>query len=111
MWIDGQIRDAVVLTASDVKPDSKWLILGVSASLGEQELHWRDFMQSLVVRCLYGAELIISDAHVGLQTAYKAFFNGILWQRCQFPLQQNASQYVPRLGMKREVAADIRTIY
>jgi len=56
-------------------------------------------------------QLIISDAHTGLQVARKAIFSGIPWQRCQFHLQQNASQYVHRLSMKREVAADIRAIF
>lgn len=109
--LDGQIRDAAVLMASGVNPEGKRLILGVSVSLGEQELHWRDFLQSLVERGLKGVELIISDAHVGLQAARKAVFSGIPWQRCQFHLQQNASQYVPRQSMKREVAADIRAIF
>jgi transposase-like protein len=109
--IDGQIRDAAVLIASGVKADGKRAILGVSVSLGEQELHWRDFLQGLVERGLTGVELIISDAHVGLQAARKAVFSGIPWQRCQFHLQQNASQYVPRQSMKREVAADIRAIF
>ena len=109
--LDGQIRDAAVLIASGVNLEGKRLILGVSVSLGEQELHWRDFLQGLVVRGLKGVELIISDAHVGLQAARKAVFSGVPWQRCQFHLQQNASQYVPRQGMKREVAADIRAIF
>jgi transposase-like protein len=109
--VDGQIRDAAVLMASGVKPDGKRLILGVSVSLGEQELHWRGFLQSLVDRGLNGVELIISDAHVGLQAARKAVFSGVPWQRCQFHLQQNASQYVPRQGMKQEVAEDIRAIF
>jgi len=109
--VDGQIRDAAVLIASGVKADGKRLILGVSVSMGEQELHWRDFLQGLVERGLNGVELIISDAHVGLLAARKAVFSGIPWQRCQFHLQQNASQYVPRLSMKREVAADIRAIF
>jgi putative transposase len=109
--VDGQIRDAAVLIGSGVNLEGKRLILGVSVSLGEQELHWRDFLQSLVERGLNGVELIISDAHVGLQAARKAVFSGAPWQRCQFHLQQNASQYVPRLSMKREVAADIRAIF
>lgn len=109
--VDGQIRDAAVLIASGVKPEGKRLILGVSVSLGEQELHWREFLQSLVERGLKDVKLIISDAHVGLQAARKAVFSGIHWQRCQFHLQQNASQYVPRQSMKREVAADIRAIF
>ena len=109
--VDGQIRDAAVLIASGVNLEGRRLILGVSVSLGEQELHWRDFLQSLVERGLNGVELIISDAHVGLQAARKAVFSGVPWQRCQFHLQQNASQYVPRQSMKREVAADIRAIF
>jgi transposase-like protein len=109
--LDGQIRDAAVLIASGVNLDGKRLILGVSVSLSEQELHWRDFLQGLVERGLNGVELVISDAHVGLQAARKAVFSGVPWQRCQFHLQQNASQYVPRQGMKREVAADIRAIF
>jgi transposase-like protein len=56
-------------------------------------------------------ELIISDTHVELQAARKAVFNGVPWQRCQFLLQQNASQYVPRQCMKREVAVDVRAIF
>jgi len=109
--LDGQIRDATVLIASGVSLEGKRLILGVSVSLSEQELHWRDFLQSLVGRGLNGVKLIISDAHVGLQAARKAVFSGVPWQRCQFHLQQNASQYVPRQSMKREVAADIRAIF
>jgi transposase-like protein len=108
---EGQIRDAAVLIACGVSLQGKRHILGVSIRLSEQEVHWRDFLQSLVDRGLNGVKLIISDAHVGLQAARKAVFSGILWQRCQFHLQQNASQYVPRQSMKREVAADIRVIF
>jgi putative transposase len=109
--VDGHIRDAAVLLASGVKPDGQRLILGVSVSLGEQELHWREFLRALVGRGLHGVELIISDAHEGLQAARRAVFSGIPWQRCQFHLQRNASQYVPRRSMKHEVAADIHAIF
>jgi transposase-like protein len=46
-----------------------------------------------------------------LNAARKTVFGSIPWQRCQFHLQQNASQYVPRQAMKKEVAADIRAIF
>jgi putative transposase len=55
--------------------------------------------------------LLISDAHVGLQAARKAVSRGIPWQRCQFHLQQNTGEYMPKQSMKREVALDIRTIF
>lgn len=54
---DGQIRDAAVLIAVGVGPDGQRKVLGVSVSLGEQEVHWRAFMESLVKRGLRGVKL------------------------------------------------------
>ncbi len=108
---DGQIRDAAVLVALGVDGQGKRTILGVSVSLGEHEVHWRNFLQGLVGRGLSGIRLITSDDHPGLKAARMAVFGGIPWQRCQFHLQQNAQAYVPRKEMSLEVAADIRTIF
>lgn len=109
--MDGQLRDAAVLIVSGVGRDGKRRILGVSVSLSEAEQHWRQFMESLVERGLHGVQLIISDDHYGLRKARQAVFTGIPWQRCQFHLQQNASQYIPRKKMQAEVAADIRAVF
>jgi len=109
--MDGQIHDAAILMAAGVRPDGKRQILGVSVSLSEAELHWRDFLESLVKRGLRDTQLIISDDHSGMRKARQSVFTGIPWQRCHFHLQQNASQYVPRKKMRREVAADIRAVF
>jgi len=108
---DGQVRDAAVLKAVGLNEEGKRMILGVSVSLSEHEVHWRTFLQSLVKRGLAGVRLVISDDHQGLGKARRAVFGGVPWQRCQFHLQQNAQGYVPRKGMKSEVAADIRAIF
>jgi len=108
---NGQVRDAAILMAVGISPDGKRQILGVSVSLGEHEVHWRTFLQSLVARGLRGVGLITSDAHAGLQAARQAVFGGIPWQRCQFHLQQNAQAYVTRKEMQTEVAQDLRTIF
>ena len=108
---DGQVRDAAVLKAVGLNDSGKRQVLGVSVSLGEQEVHWRTFLQSLVARGLSGVELVISDAHPGLKQARCAVFGGVPWQRCQFHLQQNAQAYVPRHRLRAEVAADIRAIF
>ena len=108
---DGQVRNAAVLLAMGVNLEGKREVLGASVSLGEHEVHWRTFLQSLVARGLAGVQLVISDDHGGLQKARLAVFGGVPWQRCQCHLQRNAQAYVPRRIMKREVAADIRAIF
>jgi len=107
----GSVQDAAILIASGVKKDGKRSVLGISVVLSEGQTHWRAFMETLVNRGLHGVQLIISDNHGGLKTARKAVFTGVPWQRCQFHLQQNAMQYVPHVGMRREVAEDIRVIF
>lgn len=109
--MNGQVRDAAILMAVGVGPDGKRRILGASVSLSEAQIHWRAFLESLIERGLSDVKLIISDDHSGLRKARQAIFTGIPWQRCQFHLQQNASQYVPRKKMLKEVAADIRAIF
>ena len=107
----GSVRDAAILIASGVKKDGKRSILGISVSLSEAETHWRAFLEGLVQRGLRGVQLIVSDNHAGIQSARKAVFSGVPWQRCQFHLQQNAGQYVPKVSMRTEVAEDVRSIF
>jgi transposase-like protein len=108
---DGQVRDAAVLIAVGVDLSGHRKVLGVSISMGEQEVHWRLFLESLVKRGLRGMKMITSDDHSGLKAARQAVFGGIPWQRCQFHLQQNAQSYVPRKDMQKEVAEDIRAVF
>ena len=108
---NGLVQKAAVLIAVGVDEVGKRTVLGVSVALSEHEVHWRQFLQSLVSRGLCGVRLVTSDAHEGLKAARVAVFGGVPWQRCQFHLQQNASAYVPRQDMKGQVAADIRAIF
>jgi len=108
---EGQVRDAAILMASGVNPAGKREILGVSVSLSEAEVHWRQFLEHLMQRGLQGVQLIVSDDHAGLKKARRAVFGGTPWQRCHFHLQQNAGSYVPRKAMHTEVADDIRMIF
>jgi len=71
---DGQVRDAAILMACGIDLNGRRHLLGASASLGEHEIHWRTFMESLVARGLRGVQLITSDDHTGLKAARKAVF-------------------------------------
>jgi len=107
----GSVVDCAVLLAIGINPDGKRSILGLSVSLSEAEVHWREFLTSLTQRGLHGVTLITSDDHAGLKAARKTVLPGVPWQRCQFHLQQNALHYVPKLAMRKQVAADIKSIF
>jgi len=107
----GSVVSCAVLIAVGITPDGHRSLLGVSVSLSEAEVHWREFLASLQDRGLHGVKLIISDNHAGLNAAREARLTGIPWQRCQFHLQQNAGHYVPRIDMRSRVASDLRAIF
>jgi transposase-like protein len=107
----GSVISCAVLMAFGVDESGHRTVLGVSVSLSEAEVHWRDFFSRLQERGLCGVRLIVSDDHAGLRAAREARFSGVPWQRCQFHLQQNAGHYVPRLEMRRQVASDLRSIF
>ncbi|HWT79075.1 MAG TPA: IS256 family transposase [Candidatus Methylomirabilis sp.] len=106
----GSVVSCAVLIAIGIGRDGKRSLLGVSVSLSEAEVHWREFLAALQDRGLHGVKLVVSDDHAGLKAAREARFAGVPWQRCQFHLLQNAMAYVPKQEMKKEVAADLRTI-
>jgi putative transposase len=107
----GSNRDCSVLIAVGVREDGKRTILGVSVSLSEAEVHWREFIESLQERGMHGVRAVTSDDHKGLKAALKARLAGVLWQRCQCHLQRNAQAYVPKKEMSASVASTIRTIF
>jgi len=107
----GSVVSCAVLIAVGITADGHRTLLGVSVSLSEAEVHWREFLAGLQARGLHGIKLIVSDDHAGLKAAREARFPGVPWQRCQFHVQQNAGHYVPRVEMRGAVAADLRGIF
>ena len=107
----GVVRDAAVLSAIGVGPDERRRVLGVSVALSEAEVHWRQFLESLVARGLRGVEFIVSDDHAGLRAARRAVLGGATWQRCQFHLAQNAIHHAPRTGIRKRIGAELRAVW
>lgn len=62
---NGTVICMAILLAYGINPEGKREILGVSASLSEAEVHWRDFLMNLQSRGLHGVRLGISDDHPG----------------------------------------------
>lgn len=107
----GSVVSCAVLVATGVQENGKRSVLGVSVALSEAEVHWRDFLTSLVERGLHGVQLIVSDDHAGLRAARQARFTGVPWQRCQVHLQRNAASYVPKVAMRKGVAQALRDVF
>ena len=107
----GTVVDLAVLKAVGVTFEGRREVIGVSASLSEAEVHWRNFLENLTHRGMIGIELIISDDHSGLKAARRAVFPSVPWQRCTFHMAQNAQAYVPKKSMREEIAQAVRDIF
>lgn len=107
----GRIVSCALLYAVGIDLEGKRSVLGVSVSLSEAEVHWRDFLGSLLDRGLRGVVHVTSDDHAGLKAALASTFPGASWQRCQFHLQRNAQSHVPRVEQRKEIARDLRDIF
>lgn len=108
---DGAVVSCAVLVALGVRADGRRSVLGVSVSLSEAEVHWREFILSLKRRGLHGVRMVTSDDHAGLKAALKAALPGTPWQRCQVHLQRNAAAYVPKSHLRPELARDLRNVF
>ena len=109
--VAGSVRDCAVLSSIGIKPSGHRSVQGVSVSLSEAEVHWRELLSSLKKGSMHDVKLIVSDAHEGLKAARQATFAGIPWQRCQFHLARNAMHHTPKVEMRKQVADDIRNIF
>jgi len=109
--VDGAVRSCAVLIAVGIDADRKRSVLGVSVSLSEAEIHWREFFDSLQRRGLSGVSLAVSDNHPGLRAALTAVLPAVPWQRCQFHLQQNAQQFASTQEIRSEIGADLRGVF
>ncbi len=107
----GAVRDLAVLTAIGINKEGCREILSISCKLSEAEVHWRTFLEDLLLRGLNGVQLIISDDHAGLKKARQAVLPAIPWQRCLFHMAQNAMHYAPSQPMRKEIAQSVRDIY
>ncbi len=119
VWLDalyekaregGHVRSAAVVVAIGVTAQGTRAVLGVEVGDTESEHFWKGFLRSLVRRGLKGVQLVVSDAHTGLQKAVRQVLQGATWQRCRVHTLRNILSHVPR-GQQAMVAATVRTVF
>jgi putative transposase len=109
--VSGVVVSCALLVAIGITSDGRRTILGLSVSLSEAEVHWREFLAGLQARGLHGVQLVVSDDHKGLRAALVARLSGVKWQRCQFHLAKNLLDYVPPSLPQEEVSEELRGIF
>ena len=86
IWLDAKylkVRegDRVVsmafVVATGVTQSGDREILGFDIGLNEEAAFWAAFLRDLVARGLRGVQLVISDAHTGLQAAIRQVLQGV----------------------------------
>lgn len=85
-------------------------ILGVYVANTESRTSWGDVFRDLHQRGLAGVQLVVSDAHSGLQEALARYFQGIPWQRCMFHFLANVRQQV-RPREQRALSRDLHSVF
>jgi transposase-like protein len=105
LWLDAlyikmhensRVVSKAVMLAYGVDEHGNREVLGIEVSETEVEHCWRAFLERLVSQGLRGVQLVISDAHMGLQKAIPAVFYGATWQRCTVHFMRNVLSRIPK---------------
>jgi putative transposase len=119
LWLDAlylkvrqnhRIVSMAVVIAIGVRETGEREILSLDLGASEEEAFWTPFLRGLANRGLKGVQLVVSDAHRGLQQAIATVFTGASWQRCRVHFMRNVLSHVPKRD-KSIVAAAIRTVF
>jgi putative transposase len=108
--VNRRVVSQAVVVATGVRGDGWREVLGFAVGDSEDGAFWTAFLRSLKARGLGGVQLVISDAHTGLNQAIGAVLLGASWQRCRVHFLRNVLAQVPK-GNAEMVAAAIRTIF
>jgi len=106
-----QYKTRALLIIVGIRDDGLREILGASIAESEDSGYWSTLFRSLKDRGLEGVEMVISDAHKGIQKAVESSFLGASWQYCQVHfsravLESISNKDKPEIAEKLKVALD-----
>ncbi len=108
--VNGSVVSCALLVAVGITPDGQRTILGLSVSLSEAEVHWREFLARCRARdARRAARGQRRPCRIG--AAREARLSGVPWQRCQFHLAKNMLDYLPPGLSQSEASADLRAVF
>jgi len=108
--VNGHVVSQAVLVTAAVNSAGEREILDWRIANSESEATWDDVFLTLVMRGLRGLQLVISDAHSGIQAAIRRRFQGVAWQRCRIHFIR---ELLKRVYWKQFalVAADLKKLF
>ena len=120
VWVDAlyeKVRDyenkvvsTAIMVAYGINLEGKREVLAIEPFINENKENWKMFFKKLKHRGLEKIALLISDAHPGIQPAFKESFLGASWQRCKVHFMRNILASVP-FKAKKSFAAKLKQIW
>jgi len=104
VWIDAlyeKVRDnqkvvsKAIMVAMAINTKGQKEILAIEPMDNESTDTWTVFFDRLKARGLRHIELLVSDAHQGIQSSLKNAFIGTSWQRCKVHFMRNILARIP----------------
>ena len=107
MRCGAQYKTRALLIVVGIREDGVREILGASIAESEDSGYWLTLFRSLKDRGLEGVELVISDAHKGIQKAVESSFVGASWQYCHVHFSRAVLDSIPNKD-KQEIADKLK---
>jgi putative transposase len=101
-----QDKNRALLIVAGIREDGLREILGASIAESEDSGYWLLFRR-LKERGLDGVEMVISDAHKGIQKAVESSFLGASWQYCHVHFSRAVLESIPKKD-KKEIAEKLK---
>ncbi len=105
-----RVVSRAVLVAAGINDEGRRELLGFWTGDSESEATWSEVFCELKRRGVSGVELVVSDAHAGIQAALRRHMQGVPWQRCRVHLMRELMGKVNWRDYK-ELAADLRAMF
>jgi transposase-like protein len=106
----GKVSSTALLVAAGIGADGRRHILSWAVGNSESEETWGEVFRDLKRRGLGGVELLVSDAHKGIQAAAKKHLQGVMWQRCRVHFVRELLNKVSYKDYKA-LASDLKSIF
>lgn len=91
---EGRVVSTAIMIAYGVTTDGVREILAIEPFVSESTATWSAFFAKLKQRGVEEIALLISDAHAGIQAAFKESFLAASWQRCKVHFMRNIVAHV-----------------